>query len=216
MSLARTLARKVFGRSIEVNDLQIAFHKEANLYGTHGLLLASHVDQGLKNVPVRFVFVGLSEAPPLTPVIMSYVWEEAKAQGYVPHALSAYGLVLETHTGLKPRDLIAKERREAEDANSGRVTIHRMPVPKGPTTIYERTVARSEAEVFPQPLGQPLEHDGMMSTEFVGKVPNAGDIADKVLANAAAYESGKTRPVIDRNVSVVKHAPLNTKETTQG
>lgn len=121
MSIARTIARRVFGKSIQVNDLKIAFHKEANLYGTHGLLTASHVDQGLKNVPVRFVFVGMSEPPAMTPVIVDYIWEEAKAQGYVPHALSAYGLVLATHTGLAPRDLISQERRQAEDANYGRL-----------------------------------------------------------------------------------------------
>lgn len=96
MSFARNLVRRMFGQSIEVLGLEIAFHKKANLYGTHGILMASHRDQKLDNYQVRFCFVGLSEAPAMTPVIMNYIWEEAKAQGYIPHKLLSYGHVLET------------------------------------------------------------------------------------------------------------------------
>jgi hypothetical protein len=96
MSIARNLARRLFGQSIEVIGLELVFHKKANLYGTHGIITASHRDQKLDNYPVRFCFVGLSEAPPMTPVIMNYIWEEAKAQGYTPFKLQSYGHVLET------------------------------------------------------------------------------------------------------------------------
>jgi hypothetical protein len=111
----------MFGQSIEVLGLEIAFHKQANLYGTHGVLVASHRDQKLANHPVRFVFVGLSEAPPLTPIIMNYIWEEARAQGYVPLKLMSYGHILETHSdpkivpkvGSVPEAILAIAEREA-------------------------------------------------------------------------------------------------------
>lgn len=122
MSIARDLARLMFGRSIEIIDLKIAFYKDANLYGTHGHLTASHFDKGLKNCAVRFVFIGLSDPPAMTPRIAEYIWEEAKAQGYIPTAISSYGSVLETHSNLPPRALISNERRSVEDFNSyGRV-----------------------------------------------------------------------------------------------
>ena len=44
MSIARAIARRLFGRSIEVLDLEIAFHKQANHFGTHGVMIASHKD----------------------------------------------------------------------------------------------------------------------------------------------------------------------------
>lgn len=100
MSVARSIARRIFGRSIEVIDLEIAFHKEANPYGSHGTLIATHVGQGLKNAPVRFVFIGMSEPPALTPRIAEYIWEEARAQGYMPSAIQTYGSVLETSKSL--------------------------------------------------------------------------------------------------------------------
>lgn len=101
MSFARNLVRRMFGQSIEVLGLEIAFHKQANMHGTHGVLIASHRDQKLENHPVRFVFVGLSEAPPMTPIIMNYIWEEARAQGYIPFKVMSYGHILETHNDPK-------------------------------------------------------------------------------------------------------------------
>jgi hypothetical protein len=94
MSVFRNLAKKLFGKSIEVIDLDVRFHKEANHFGHHGTLRASHVAQNLKDHEVRFVFVGVSTPPPMTPLIVDHIWEEAKAQGYVPHAILTYGEVL--------------------------------------------------------------------------------------------------------------------------
>jgi hypothetical protein len=120
MSVARAIARRLFGRSIEVLDLEIAFHKEANHYGTHGVIIASHKDHGLKNQPVRFVFIGMTEPPAMTPRIIEYVWEEARAQGFVPSAIQAYGHVLHTHSGLPARALISTAQRQLEDERSNR------------------------------------------------------------------------------------------------
>jgi hypothetical protein len=114
MNIARQIARNLFGKSIEVVDLKIAFHKDANIYGEHGTLRASHVTQGLKDQDVRFVFIGTTEPPALTPRIFEYIWEEARAQGYVPTALSSYGNVLATATNIKPAALISAERQVAE------------------------------------------------------------------------------------------------------
>lgn len=119
MSVARAIARRLFGRSIEVLDLEIAFHKEANHYGTHGMIIASHKDHGLKNQSVRFVFIGMSEPPAMTPRIIEYIWEEARAQGFVPTAIQSYGSVLNTHVGLPSRALIKHQLRQAEGVPQG-------------------------------------------------------------------------------------------------
>jgi hypothetical protein len=113
-NIARQIARNLLGKSIEVVDLKIAFHKDANIYGEHGTLRASHVTQGLKDQDVRFVFIGTTEPPALTPRIFEYIWEEARAQGFIPTALTGYGKVLATATNIKPAQLISEERRVAE------------------------------------------------------------------------------------------------------
>lgn len=115
MSVARAIARRLFGRSIEIIDLEIAFYKDANRYGTHGVIIASHKDLGLENQPVRFVFIGMSEPPPMTPRVIEYVWEEAKVQGFIPTSIKSYGSVLATHIGFPPLALVCDDRRRAED-----------------------------------------------------------------------------------------------------
>lgn len=115
MTIMRDIARKLFGRSIEIIDLRIAFHKDANFYGTHGHIIATHVDHGLMDEEVRFVFLGVSKPPALTPHIVNFIWEEAKAKGFIPHSISSYGHVLRTHSSLNPRDIVSAERRAAED-----------------------------------------------------------------------------------------------------
>ena len=119
MSVARAIARRLFGRSIEVLDLEIAFHKQANHYGTHGVIIASHKDHRLNNQPVRFVFVGMSEPPAMTPRIIEYIWEEACAQGFVPTSIQSYGSVLNAHVGLPSRALIKHQLRQTEGVPHG-------------------------------------------------------------------------------------------------
>lgn len=116
MSFIRNLARKYLGKSFEINDLVIAFHKEANLYGTHGHLRATHIDQNIKDAPVRFVFIGMTRPPELTPTILTYIWEEARAKGYVPHGIHSYGHAIDLKSA-KMDDIISPERRSAEDAS---------------------------------------------------------------------------------------------------
>lgn len=116
-NIARAIARKVFGKSIEVVDLEIKFHKEANIYGQHGTLRASHVTQNIKDSDVRFVFVGLSVPPALTPLIFEYIWEEARAQGFVPTALTGYGQVLDTDKNVPTTALLSAERQAAENGH---------------------------------------------------------------------------------------------------
>lgn len=117
-NIARQILRNIFGKSIEVIDLKLAFHKDANIYGQHGTLRASHVTQGIKDQDVRFVFIGTSVPPALTPRIFEYVWEEARAQGYVPTALTAYGEVLATAKGIEPAELLSAARRAAEQGGN--------------------------------------------------------------------------------------------------
>lgn len=73
------------------DQLEIRFHKEANRFGEHGTLVATHIRQGIDKQPIRFVFVGMARPPKLTLELHTYIWEEAKAQGYIPHDLQTYG-----------------------------------------------------------------------------------------------------------------------------
>jgi len=84
------------------DDMEIRFHKDANRFGEHGTLVASHVAQKIDNKPVRFVFVGMTTPPKLTLEIHHYIWEQAKAQGYIPHDLQTYGKECEVVDTSKP------------------------------------------------------------------------------------------------------------------
>lgn len=121
MSAIRSILRTVFGKSWEIIDLEIAFHKRANLYGEHGRILASHRAENIDGEPVRFVFVGLSSPPPMTPRILEYIWEEARAQGFIPHAMITYGAVLQTTPDLVPNDLVREALRNAQQGPFGAV-----------------------------------------------------------------------------------------------
>lgn len=114
MTFFRNLAKQLFGTSFETIDLKIAFHKEANVYGTHGVLRASNIELGLENANVRFVFVGMSTPPPMTPRIFQYLWEEAKAQGFLPQELTKYGNVLITDTSMTSKFLVSAEQKQKE------------------------------------------------------------------------------------------------------
>lgn len=117
-NIARQIARHFLGKSIEVVDLKIAFHKEANIYGEHGTLRVSHITQGLRDQDVRFAFIGVSTPPALTPLIFEYIWEEARAKGYIPSALTGYGSVLVTTADVKPVELISAARQAAENGHN--------------------------------------------------------------------------------------------------
>lgn len=82
---------RLFNRANPHSDLEIKFHKDANHFGEHGQLKVTHVTHKLKGANVRFVFPGLAEAPALTRVMLDHIWESARAQGFVPHELVAYG-----------------------------------------------------------------------------------------------------------------------------
>jgi hypothetical protein len=89
---------EIFGKKPKPFDLELRFHKEANLYGEHGQIVVSHVRQGLVEKPVRFVFVGCTTPPKLDRIAFNYIWEEARAQGYVPHEIRSYGMSNEINT----------------------------------------------------------------------------------------------------------------------
>lgn len=91
-SIARFFARLLSAPQPSFNQMEVKFHKAANFFGEHGTICVTHVKQNLREVPVRFVFVGITTPPPLTLALMAYVWEEAKAQGYIPHDLQTYGM----------------------------------------------------------------------------------------------------------------------------
>ena len=84
------LIKKVQRRQV-FHELEVRFHKEANFFGEHGTLNASHHKQELKETNIRFVLVGLTTPPKLDLFTFVFLWEAAKEQGYIPHALVTYG-----------------------------------------------------------------------------------------------------------------------------
>lgn len=75
--------------------LVIVFHKEARHFGEHGKIRVSHKRQNIDDEIVTFAFPDLATPPNLDPFLINYIWEEAKAQGYIPHNLIEYGRTAE-------------------------------------------------------------------------------------------------------------------------
>lgn len=83
---------KLLGRNKNAFDkLELRFHKQANVYGEHGTINVTHVKQGLVETSVRFVFIGVTTPPKMDRNTVNYIWEEALAQGYIPHFIESYG-----------------------------------------------------------------------------------------------------------------------------
>lgn len=89
-------------RTNPFDNLEIRFHKDANRFGEHGTLVASHIRQNLDKEPIRFVFLGMATPPKLTLELHSYICEEAKAQGYIPYDIQTYGKENEVVDTSKP------------------------------------------------------------------------------------------------------------------
>lgn len=72
---------------LKIGALQVLFYVDAAVHGSHGKIKVSHRKHNLREQTVNFVFVGPSTAPELTPALMEHIWQQAYAQGYIPHAL---------------------------------------------------------------------------------------------------------------------------------
>jgi hypothetical protein len=71
-------------KKAKINDLEIRFHREAAGHGQHGQIRVSNRRLGLEDKVVNFVIVGMIDPPQQTPALFQYIWDEAKAQGYMP------------------------------------------------------------------------------------------------------------------------------------
>lgn len=97
-------------------DVEIAFHRDAAQYGSHGKILVTSRKLGLNKIGVHFVFVGLSTPPGLSPSVFEYIWEKAAEKGIQAHEIIYYGTTLKSNVGLPARSMISKSRNDAEDA----------------------------------------------------------------------------------------------------
>ena len=104
-------------------DVEIAFHRDAAQYGSHGKILVTSRKHGLRQIGVHFVFVGLSTPPNLNSMVLEYIWDKAAEQGYQAHDIMYYGTPLKSNVGLPARAMLSKSRADAEDAvkTDGRV-----------------------------------------------------------------------------------------------
>ena len=118
----KKIIHKLLGRrGYDFEYLEIRFYKAANVYGEHGTINVTHIKQGLVEVPVRFVFVGVTTPPVLCRNTFNHIWEEAKAQGYVPHHIETYGrdnVIAPVTTGedneQRVRDFVEQAQKDGE------------------------------------------------------------------------------------------------------
>lgn len=80
-----------FGKKKTITAIKPKFHHEANLFGEHGRMVVTHRSKGLTEQSVAFVFPGLTTPPKMDLVLMSFLWEEAQNQGFIPHHIASYG-----------------------------------------------------------------------------------------------------------------------------
>lgn len=95
-------------------QLRIVFHRETRGMNMHGHITATHADHGIVEDLVRFTFMGLVEAPRLTPQIMQFIWERAEAAGFIVHDIASYGKVIDATAAIEVSDMLSPSRRAAE------------------------------------------------------------------------------------------------------
>jgi hypothetical protein len=69
------------------NQLEIKFDTDTSGLPHHGNIVVTHREKGLVNASVRYSFVGMEAAPPLSKEIFLHIVEEAERQGYEFHHL---------------------------------------------------------------------------------------------------------------------------------
>ncbi len=93
--LVITKVKIVFGAApdkLKKFDSKIVFHQAAVNYPEHGRLIVTNRSLNLKNDMIRFSFVGLEIAPPLTITAVHEIYEQAASEGYVVHEIYTYGV----------------------------------------------------------------------------------------------------------------------------
>lgn len=96
--------------------LKISFYNEDVEYGTHGYLMAKCPQRGVhKPCSVRFVFVGISAPPALTPEIYNKIFTEAANAGFVVDHLESYGMRSRTPIVANVNMMLSESRVTAED-----------------------------------------------------------------------------------------------------
>lgn len=72
---------------------QVVFYKEAAEYAEHFRLRVTNRTLKIHDIVVAGAFVGMTQPPRLDVETLNYIFEAARAQGYVPYHLEAYQMV---------------------------------------------------------------------------------------------------------------------------
>lgn len=112
MNFFNKLMTAIFGRPHITTELKICFHKEAIYFGEHGTINVTNKKLGLVEQNIVFVFVGITTPPVLDLTTYIRIWEEAKAQGYIPHHIVQYGKNNEVFDTSRAEDNIEKLLKE--------------------------------------------------------------------------------------------------------
>ena len=72
-------------------DVEVLFHTDSNLYGSHGEIVVTNKDHNYHNKVIRFVFKGMVNPPALTPQVLEYLFKRAEEAGYIPFEVMRYG-----------------------------------------------------------------------------------------------------------------------------
>lgn len=72
----------------------VRFYREAAPHGSHGKIVVNSKQHELLDREVNFVFEGMTNPPKMSPQVLSYVWEQALEQGYMPQHITRYHHVM--------------------------------------------------------------------------------------------------------------------------
>lgn len=97
----------MFGRKkVQIKEYDVRFYKEAALHGNHGQINVTSKHDSLQEQNVIFVFAGRGSVPKITPYIINEIFEQARAQGFIPHFIEHYGEPVYTEQSIAPANNI--------------------------------------------------------------------------------------------------------------
>lgn len=102
-------------RRYVMGEVNIKFYKEANYFGEHGKIVVTRVKDGLYEVPVSFVFMGMTTPPKMSDQAINFIFDEARHQGFIPHYIEQYGSSNNPHAN--PIDKLVIKTPELDSNN---------------------------------------------------------------------------------------------------
>lgn len=87
------LFKSLFSSKTSAGLPPVRFYKDAIHFPEHGRITVTHHTLKVRDLDVQFAFEGMSTPPALNPTSLNYIFEQAKAQGYIPYEIISYQMV---------------------------------------------------------------------------------------------------------------------------